>query len=50
MLDIPESEKHDRWIVITSIAPPTEDVKFLANIPGWRVVVVGDTKTPDDWR
>ncbi|XP_048249064.1 probable glycosyltransferase STELLO1 [Haliotis rufescens] len=40
----------DRWIVVTTISYPTPDIKFLANIPGWKVVVVGDTKTPADWR
>ena len=41
---------HDKWIVVTSINSPTEDVKKLAAIEGWKVVVVGDTKTPADWR
>lgn len=43
-------ETHDKWIVITTINPPTEDVKKLAKIPGWKVVVVGDTKSPPDWK
>ena len=47
----PASEDlHDKWIVVTSINSPTEDVKKLAAIEGWKVVVVGDTKTPADWR
>ena len=41
---------HDKWIVFTTINPPTEDVKKLAKIPGWKVVVVGDTKSPEIWR
>ena len=41
---------HDKWIVITTINPPTPDVKKLATIPGWKVVVVGDTKSPQNWR
>ncbi|XP_046542284.1 probable glycosyltransferase STELLO1 [Haliotis rubra] len=48
-----ETYKHmkgDRWIVLTTIAHPTPDVQFLVNIPGWNVVVVGDTKTPASWR
>jgi len=48
--DIPEGEKHDKWIVITSINYPTNDVKKLAEIPGWKMVMVGDTKSPKDWR
>ena len=41
---------NDRWIVLTTINPPTEQVKRLAAIKGWKVVVVGDTKTPKNWR
>ena len=43
-------EMNDKWIVVTTINSPTEDVKKLAAIEGWKVVVVGDTKTPTDWR
>ncbi|XP_046365358.1 probable glycosyltransferase STELLO1 [Haliotis rufescens] len=42
--------RSNRWIVVTTISYPTSDIKFLAGIPGWKVVVVGDTKTPRDWR
>lgn len=44
------SQLHDKWVVITSINKPTSDVKMLAKMDGWKVVVVGDTKTPPDWR
>ncbi|EGT58634.1 hypothetical protein CAEBREN_24535 [Caenorhabditis brenneri] len=30
----------NRWIVVTSISYPTEDVKRLASIPDWNLVVV----------
>ena len=46
----PAEDVHDKWIVVTTINSPTEDVKKLAGIEGWKVVVVGDTKTPADWR
>lgn len=46
----PVEEMHEKWIVITTINAPTDDVKKLADIEGWKVVVVGDTKTPVDWR
>lgn len=39
----------NQWIVITSIQYPTAAVKQLAQLPGWRVVVVGDKKSPKDW-
>ncbi|RCN49766.1 hypothetical protein ANCCAN_04223 [Ancylostoma caninum] len=38
-----------KWIVVTSTNLPTEDIKRLANISGWELVVVGDTKTPKTW-
>mmetsp|Transcript_19527 Transcript_19527/g.31988 ORF Transcript_19527/g.31988 Transcript_19527/m.31988 type:complete len:873 (-) Transcript_19527:419-3037(-) len=37
------------WAVITTINPPTEDVRMVASRPGWNVVVVADRKTPIDW-
>ncbi|KAG1653665.1 putative glycosyltransferase STELLO1 [Nymphon striatum] len=40
---------HDKWIILTSINPVTEDVKKLAKIPGYQVLVVGDTKTPENY-
>lgn len=46
----PAEELHDKWIVLTTINKPTGDVKKLAGIEGWKIVVVGDTKTPKDWR
>ena len=46
----PKEEMNHKWIVVTTINSPTEDVKKLAAIEGWKVVVVGDTKTPADWR
>lgn len=45
----PKDDMHDKWIVLTTINAPTTDVKKLAGIDGWKVVVVGDTKTPADW-
>ncbi|EDO39483.1 predicted protein [Nematostella vectensis] len=44
-----KSEMNDKWVVITTINYPTDDVKKLAKMDGWKVVVVGDTKTPSDW-
>lgn len=46
----PPDSMNDKWIVITTINNPTDDVMKLANIPGWKVVVVGDTKSPKYWR
>jgi hypothetical protein len=41
----------DKWIIITTINPPTTALhKFAAmREAGWNTVVVGDTKTPADW-
>jgi len=40
----------DKWIVVTTIRSPTDAVRALAQQPGWKVVVVGDKKTPRMWR
>lgn len=37
-------------IVTTSINPPTKALRKFAALPGWRLVVVGDLKTPKDYR
>lgn len=42
-------EECENWIVVTTIQYPTKEVKKLASLPGWRLVVVGDKKTPKDW-
>ena len=42
-----------KWIVITTINPPgksVEKVGRLCESGEWRAVVVGDTRTPPDWR
>lgn len=41
----------NKWIVITTINPPTKAIQAVAGLirQGWRAVVVGDKKTPD-WR
>ncbi|EGT36658.1 hypothetical protein CAEBREN_29663 [Caenorhabditis brenneri] len=43
-------KKGNKWIVVTSISYPTEDVKRLASFDDWNLVVVADTKTPLDWK
>jgi len=42
--------KADKWVVITTIRSPTDAIRILAKQPGWKVVVVGDVKTPKTWR
>lgn len=37
-------------IVCTSINPPTEAIRRFDALPGWRLVVIGDKKTPADYR
>ncbi|RNA28456.1 hypothetical protein BpHYR1_046286 [Brachionus plicatilis] len=41
------SEK--KWIVITSISAPTHQCKQLSEIKPFKLLVVGDKKTPLDW-
>lgn len=39
----------EKWIVVTTINYPTPQLRKLADVPGWHLVVVGDKKTPEDW-
>lgn len=39
----------EKWIVVTTIQYPTPQLHKLSQIPGWKLVVVGDKKTPADW-
>lgn len=39
----------NKYIIITSIFGPTEAVKKFAVLEDWKLVVVGDKKTPVDW-
>ena len=39
----------DKWIVVTSISSPTPQIQKLNEIPGWKLLVVADEKTPKDW-
>lgn len=40
---------HNKWIVVTTIQYPTPQLKKLAALEGWHLLVVGDKKTPKDW-
>ena len=40
----------DRYIVITSIFPPTEAAVKFAALKQWKLIVAGDRKSPVDWR
>lgn len=39
----------NKFIVITSIFPPTVAIRKFAEITDWHLIVVGDKKTPKDW-
>jgi hypothetical protein len=48
---IDEAEKFDKWIVMTTINYPTAEVRRYSQMsPEWRLVVVADRKTPNDWQ
>ena len=40
----------NKFIVITSIFPPTEAVKKFAMLSDWQLIVVGDKKSPENWK
>jgi hypothetical protein len=46
---VTRDSKGAKWIVVTTVNYPTETIQTLAKVPGWRVVVVADLKTPKDW-
>lgn len=39
-----------RFIVTTTINPPTEAVKLFDEMPGWHLIVIGDQKTPNNYK
>ena len=41
--------EYKKYIIITSIFPPTEAIQKFAKMSDCRLVVVGDKKTPSDW-
>lgn len=43
------TESKKKIIVITSIYQPTEAIEAFAKMPDYKLVVVGDKKTPSDW-
>lgn len=42
--------KFDKWIVITTVNYPTSAVRRYSQMNDWRLIVVGDRKTPKDWQ
>jgi len=45
----PPAECSTRWSVVTTINAPSEAVLRAANMKGWCMVIVADTKTPVDY-
>ncbi len=39
----------NKYIIITTINPPNDAIKKFARLDGWKLIVVGDKKTPTDW-
>ncbi len=39
----------DKWIIVTSINEPTGQIRKLASIRGFQLLVVADRKTDPDW-
>lgn len=48
--NLTQSKNNSKWVVITTINKPNEATKLLASLPDWKVVIVGDKKTPSsEW-
>ena len=45
-----EATPMKKTIVITSINPPTQAIKEFATLDDYKVIVVGDKKSPPDWQ
>lgn len=43
-------KKIKKFIIITSIFSPTESIKKFSKIKDWKIIVVGDKKTPKNWK
>ena len=43
--------ENERCIVVTTIQAPTHAIELISSLceRGWSAVVIGDTKTPNDW-
>ena len=40
-----------KWIIVTTVNPPTRQMLDVCSTPGWNVLIVGDLSTPDtDWQ
>jgi len=44
-----KKDMHEKWLVVTTISAATDDIKKLAEVKGWQLLVVGDKKTPAGW-
>jgi len=42
-------QANNKFIVITSIYPPSSAIEAFSKWPGWTTVVVGDRKSPAEW-
>lgn len=38
-----------KWAVVTTIFPPSQAVESVARLSGWCLVIVGDSKTPENY-
>lgn len=51
MSDKSDKNVKKRWIVVTTINPPTPTIKFISDLcnNGWSAVVIGDISSPPSW-
>ena len=45
-----EEKNEEKWIIVTTIYNPTEQCRNLSRTKGFKFLVIGDKKTPDDWK
>ncbi|KAK6179930.1 hypothetical protein SNE40_012177 [Patella caerulea] len=38
------------WIVVTTSVEPTDTIKYMSNLPKWKLLVVENSNTPRNWK
>ncbi|XP_050401606.2 uncharacterized protein LOC126818313 [Patella vulgata] len=45
-----KNETFSNWIVVTTNVQPTYAMKYMSNLPEWKLLVVENSNTPKDWK
>ncbi|KAK6179929.1 hypothetical protein SNE40_012176 [Patella caerulea] len=45
-----KTKNFSNWIVVTTNVKPTDAIKYMSNLPKWKLLVVENSNTPKDWK